>query len=288
MPAGHNPAGSRKRLGATLKSLRNRTGLTLEQLGELVGVDRTQLGRVENGKWRVDVGQVMEILDNLRLEQGEYDKVVLLARAASQKGWWKAFRGPAFERQRGLAELEAGTTQIRTFSTVFVPGLLQTEEYSRVRFSGAHTVRRQQDVEQAVKARLTRQRQLDNESLAYEAILDEALLLRHTCPGQVMRDQLEHLAMIGTERENVTVRVLELSSPIHEHVEWFTGFLLCAYEDPDENDVVFVETLTYDPVLDDQEDLDWYESIYAQLRDAAASPEDSSKLIRAAAKRIDW
>ena len=288
MPAGHNPAGSRKRLGATLRSLRNRTGMTLEQLGELVGVDRTQLGRVENGKWRVDVGQVMEILDNLRLEQGEYDKVVLLARAASQKGWWKAFRGPAFERQRGLAELEAGTSEIHEFGTVFVPGLLQTEEYSRVRFTDDRVFAKPQDIDSAVKARLMRQRLFDDETFRYELLLDEAVLLRRSCPADIMQRQLEYLAAIGNDRPNVIVRVVELNSPVHERTTWLTGFSLFAYQDSDEPNIVFVETLTYDPVLDDQEDIDWYERLFTELRDAAASPEDSSKLIRAAAKRIDW
>lgn len=284
----HNPAGSRKRLGEVLRSHRNRRGLTLEELGAMVGVDRTQLGRIERGRWRPDVGQVMNILDQLGVEEPEYDKIILIARGAADKGWWKAFRGPAYERQRTLAELESGTARIREFGTTFVPGLLQTEDYSAVRFSDFPLFAQPAAVERAVQARLARQSALfDDPAFSYEVVLDEAVLLRRSCPAETMRKQLEYVAEIGKSRPNATIRVLPLASPVHERVSWSTGFSLMSYQDPEEPDVVFVETLTYDPVLDDREDVDWYASIYSQLCDASLSPAESVRLLRAAASHIE-
>ncbi len=285
----HNPAGSRKRLGDTLRYLRRDQGLTLEELGARVGIDRTQLGRIEHGKWRPDVGQVMTILDRLEVAPPVYDTVVRLARSAADKGWWKAFRGPAHERQRALAELESGTSQIREFGTPLIPGLLQTEDYSRVRFADFPAFSQPSLMEQALKARLTRQSVLfSDEHFRYEVVLDEAVLLRRSAPADIMRGQLGHLAEVVSSRPNTTVRVLPLKSPAHEHVSWTTAFSLLSYQDPDASDAVFVETLTRDPVSHDSADVTWYQNVYRQLHEASLPPEDSVKLIRAAAQDIDW
>lgn len=289
MATEHNPAGSRRRLGEALRRRRNQCGVTLEQLGAMVGVDRTQLGRVERGNWRPDVALVMKILDQLGVPQPDYDAIVVLARAAAEKGWWKSFRGPAYERHRRLAERESGTKRIREFSTVFVPGLLQTADYGRIRFSDFPSFAEPSAVERPVKARLARQSALlDDPSFRYEVVLDEAVLLRRSCPGDMLRRQLDHLAEVTTSLHNVTLRVLPLTSSVHEEVSWSTGFSLLSYRDPQESDVVFVETLTFDTVVDDPKDVSWYERVYEQLLRGSMDPDDSVRLIRESSRKIDW
>ncbi|MGA8117416.1 MAG: helix-turn-helix transcriptional regulator [Actinocatenispora sp.] len=288
MATERTPTSSRRRLGETLRACRTREGMTLAQLGAMIGVDRTQLGRIERGMWRPDVGLVMNILDRLDVGRDEYDRIVLMARAADN-GWWKSLRGQAHQRHRALAELESGTASIREFGAVSIPGLLQTEDYSRFRFSDYPAFADPSAVERAVRARLTRREVLfADEAFRYEVVLDEAVLRRRSCPADTMRDQLDHLIDLGTSRETVVIRVLPLKSPVHERVSWANSFSVLSYHDPEETDAVFVETLTFDPVVRDPQDVTWYEGVYDKLRDASMTADDSVKLIRAVTRDVDW
>src|SRR6476660_4901073 len=124
LPVGQTPMFRRRRLGQELRTLRETKGLTLTELAELINWNHTKLSRMETAKIRPDVGDVMDILDALKVEGDEHTRLVTLARLANQRGWWRAFVGMPV-RQAGYAELEAGACAIFQYSAVYIPGLLQ-------------------------------------------------------------------------------------------------------------------------------------------------------------------
>src|SRR5512132_239065 len=126
-----SPYVRRLRLAAELRSLRAEGGLTHEQLARKIGQSRAQISRLENGHV-VDQDDVMKILDALAVDDTRWTRIMTIAREAGERGWWESNRAMG-ERQALYANLEAGAQTIREFQMAFIPGLLQTPEFTRAR-----------------------------------------------------------------------------------------------------------------------------------------------------------
>ncbi|MEV0899634.1 helix-turn-helix transcriptional regulator [Actinoplanes sp. NPDC049802] len=266
----------RLRLGTELRKLRESREWSVTHVGGLMGWSHTKVSRLENGKVRPDVGEVMDLLDTYGVSGAAYDRLVGLSRQANARGWWRAFAGMP-ERQMGFVEMESGVLGIREYAMVFIPGLLQHAGYARQRFSDRDAVK-DFDLAAAVDGRLERQKILGL-GTEYEAILDEAVLRRRTAPPDVMAAQFRHLIELAS-RENVTVRVLRLDAEVEYLSRALNSFSLYRFDDPDQDDMVSVETETSDLWLGDPEDLARYSVVYGRLRAAAVSPEATLDLLR--------
>ncbi|MFD1074046.1 helix-turn-helix domain-containing protein [Longispora fulva] len=275
----------RSRLGAELRKLRRDKQLTIANVAALVGWQASELSRLENGKLRPDLSVVMDILDALEVIGGQREILISMARDANQRGWWKAMVGPMFERYRQIAEIEAGATDIRQITLLFVPGLLQTEEYTRARLSHYPSFADPAALQTAIHGRLTRQKLLDNEETKYSVIMDEGVLHRRTCAPPILTDQFRHLVKIAT-RPNISIRVLPFGADIYERTPAASAFTLFRYASPDDPQVGFVETNTVDLVLSDAEDLARMEGIFQEFWAATLNAEDSSRMLEEAAERF--
>ncbi|MEV6523557.1 helix-turn-helix transcriptional regulator [Longispora sp. NPDC051575] len=285
MAVGHSPMVRRSRLGAELRKLRRDKQLTIANVAALVGWQASELSRLENGKLRPDLSVVMDILDALEVIGGQREILISMARDANQRGWWKAMVGPMFERYRQIAEIEAGATDIRQITLLYVPGLLQTEDYARSRLSHYPGFTEPGALNTAIHGRLTRQKLLDNEETRYSVIMDEGVLHRRTCQPALMVEQFKHLIKIG-QRPNIQIKVLPFSSEIYERTSMTTGFTLFRYASPDDPQVAFVETSSVDLILSDTEDLARYEGMYQEISSHALSVEDSRTLLEEATERF--
>jgi transcriptional regulator with XRE-family HTH domain len=286
MAVGHSPMVRRSRLGAELRKLRRDKQLTIAQVAALVGWQASELSRLENGKLRPDLSVVMDILDALEVIGAQREMLISMARDANQRGWWKAMVGPMFERYRQIAEIEAGAADIRQVTLLFVPGLLQTEDYTRARLSHSASFAEPGALQTAIQGRLTRQKLLDNEETKYTVVMDEGVLHRRTCPPTILAEQFRHLVKVA-QRPNIEVRILPFSSELYERTAASSGFTLFRYASPDDPHVAFVETNTVDLVLSDPEDLARIEGIYEEIWACVPSTEDSSKLLEDAAERFE-
>lgn len=139
---------------------------------------------------------------------------------------------------RSYVALEAEATALHTFDVQAVPGLLQTEAYARANLGAVWPPKDPEMHEQAVQARLARQKILDRASppLLW-FILDESILIRSVGGAAVMAEQLRHLLALS-ERPFVRLLVLPLiragSAPmdgpfvlmelsVHERVAYVEG-----------------------------------------------------------------
>ncbi|GFJ91409.1 hypothetical protein Prum_050510 [Phytohabitans rumicis] len=124
----------RRRLGAELRRLREAAGLTGDQVIARVGwASASKLSRLENGRSRPDLGDVLDLLDLYDVTGSTREDLIAVTRdAGNTRGWLRSY--PVMtQRQRGYAELEAGCAEIFEYGPVILPGLLQTAEYTRVR-----------------------------------------------------------------------------------------------------------------------------------------------------------
>jgi transcriptional regulator with XRE-family HTH domain len=280
-----SPYVRRLRLAQELRTLRAKAGVTHEQLAKKIGQSRAQISRLENGHV-ADQADVMKILDALGVDGDPWTKVMLIAREAAERGWWESYRGMG-ERQALYADLEAGAATIREYQMTFIPGLLQTPEYTRERAeldrragvgvsgSGASFT-----PDKVVEARSGRQRMLRRPGgPSYEVVIDELAIRRGAVRLEVVKSQLYHLAATTNASPKINVRMLPVNAVIPDYNVPRSAFSLYTFTDSDDPRVVAVDNLTGDQVITNESEVKRYEDQYERLRDAAMPAAESLELL---------
>lgn len=245
----------------------------------------SKLSRLENGRSRPDLGDVLDLLDLYGVGPGEREELVRVARDAGDVRKWIRSYPVMTQRQRRYAELEAGCAEIREYAPLLVPGLLQTPDYARVRIASWHQLLPQEsraaepteaEAEAEVAARVARQSLLTRsvQPPRYCTVIDEAALGTRAGPPEVVRGQLAHLADLA-RLPNLTVQVLPRDAVIGPWYLPHTGFSLYRFADPQDPETVAIEGITADVMLTDPDELDRYATVFQWLQLAALSPEDT-------------
>lgn len=274
-----SPYVRRLRLGAELRALRAERGLTHEQLAKMIGQSRAQISRLENGHV-VDQADILNILDVLEIEDERWSMIVRIARDAAERGWWESNKDMG-ERQARCADLEAGAATIREFQMSFLPGLLQTDAFTRTRVEadglGSYDGR---VADKAIDARNGRQRMLRRPAgPSYEVIIDEMAIRRRAAATDIVKAQLFHINARVNGDPNTTMRILPIDAQIAGYAVPRTAFAIYTYPDPDDPVVVAVDTVTTDIILTESPDVKRYEDLFNRLRDAALSVTNSLKYV---------
>jgi len=281
-----SPYVRRLRLAAELRALRTHAGVTHVQLAKMIGQSRAQISRLENGHV-VDQDDVMKILDALGVDDDRWTEIMTIAREAGERGWWESNRFMG-ERQSLYANLEAGAQTIREFQMTFIPGLLQTAEFTRARgeadrVAGAPSL----NAEKAAAGRVGRQRMLRRPGgPSYEVIIDELAVRRPSAPPEVMKSQLYHITATVNGSAKITARVLPIGAKIDGYGVPRSAYSIYTFNDPGDPTVVAVDTVTDDLVLIESDDVKRYEELYDRLRGAALSPQKSLDLLIDRAKDL--
>ena len=175
---------------------------------------------------------------------------------ADARGWWSRYVDVIPPWFRAYVDLESAAALIRTYEGQLVPGLLQTEDYTRAVLQGAHLDEPEEEVERRVALRMARQALLTRaDGPRLWAVVDEAALRRPVGGREVMRAQLERLVE-ATKLPNVTLQVLPFGAGAHPAM--VGAFSVLRFGDEDLPDVVYVEHLTNALYLDKRDDVDQY------------------------------
>lgn len=282
----------RRRLGAELRRLRERAGLTGEQVIAQVGwASASKLSRLENGRSRPDLGDILDLLDLYGVEQPERDELVRVARDAGDVRKWLRSYPVMTQRQRRYAELEAGCAEIREYAPLLVPGLLQTPDYARVRITSWRGLLPPEgrdaelpEAEVEVAARMARQSLLVRpvEPPQYAAVIEETAIGVRAGPAEVVRGQLARLADLAA-LPNVTVQVLRQDAVVADWCLPHTGFSLYRFADPQDPETLALEGLTTDVMLTDHIEVERYATVFQRLQEAAMSAEETVAWLRSGA-----
>ncbi|MEO3861651.1 helix-turn-helix transcriptional regulator [Acrocarpospora macrocephala] len=281
-----SPYVRRLRLATELRHLRVSAQLTHEQLAKRIGLPRAQISRLENGHV-VDLADIMAILEELGVHGERWTQIITIAREAGERGWWESNKAMG-ERQALFADLEAGAETIREFQMTFLPGLLQTAEFTRAR---AETDRRDgadgYKPDKAAEARLGRQRMLRRPGgPSYEVIIDEVAVRRRAAPLEVVQQQLYHLAATVNGDPKITLRVLPIDAVIDGYSLPRSAFSIYTFADPGDPTVVAVDTVTDDLVLTEPDAATRYETLFTRIRAAALTPDESLQFLIKAARNL--
>jgi len=281
MAAVPSPTVRRKRLGTELRRLREQAGLTCESVGQRLDCSGTRISRIETGRISVRPGDVRELLEVYAVTGDRADALVELAREARRKGWWHRF-GPVMPSWlEPYLGLEAEAARLRDFQSMVLPGLVQTEDYTRAILRAAPGAGAAGDIDQQVALRMERQAVLAGAAPPeLRLVLSEgALRVQVGGPG-VMRAQLRKLAEVAGHGQ-VTLQVLPAGAAAH--VQAVSPFTILDFADPADPPVVYTEHLTGSLVLDDPGEVRAYTAVFEQLRAEALDPGPSLDLIAASA-----
>ncbi|WP_051573097.1 Scr1 family TA system antitoxin-like transcriptional regulator [Streptomyces sp. PRh5] len=126
-----NPTYRQRRFGAEVRKLREQAGLTVGDSAAVMGMQQSHISNVESGRTGLSPERVRALAQAGGSEDSTYVDALVAMGQASGKGWWSAYRNKVPASRMDAAELEAGADAMVCYEPMFVPGLLQTREYSR-------------------------------------------------------------------------------------------------------------------------------------------------------------
>ncbi|MBF4999518.1 helix-turn-helix domain-containing protein [Nocardia sp. BSTN01] len=277
--AERGPTALRIAVGGQLRKLREGAGITREAAGEHIRGSHAKISRLELGRTGFKERDVRDLLTLYGVENAEEREMFLdLVSRANQPGWWHSYNDLLPQWFETYLGLEHASKSIRTFEGQLVPGLLQTEEYTRSVVALGH-----ENAEAARRVELRKKRQeiLDRPGApTLWAVLDEAVLHRPIGGEQVLRAQLDHLVAVSM-KPNVTIQVLPYAAGGHAAAG--SSFTMLRFAEPELPDIVYLEQLTSALYLDRQQDLELYRQVMDRLSVQAEPPERSREMMKKAA-----
>ncbi|MFG3018589.1 helix-turn-helix domain-containing protein [Streptomyces sp. NPDC048254] len=185
-------------VGRQLKLRREAVGMRAAEFGEAVGYGEDLVYKIEGGK-RIPRPEYLDRADEVLGADGLI---------AAMKEDVARVRYP--KKVRDLAKMEATAVELLSYGNHNLHGLLQTEEYAWALLRTRRPVPPEDQLEQAVAARIARKSIYDR-SPAPELsfVLEEATLRRPVGGKMVWRQQLEHLLQVAQLR-NVEIQVMPM------------------------------------------------------------------------------
>ncbi|WP_067830764.1 helix-turn-helix domain-containing protein [Actinomadura kijaniata] len=274
-------------LRSELTQLRKERGMTQEQVAKALEWSTSKVIRVEGGKSSITRTDLQALLLVYGVtNESRQERLQSLARGAREPAWWNSYKGVLSDAFLNFVGYEAGSSFIRQFTSMLIPGLLQTREYAEVFSTGIvdATTRGM-----AIRLRMQRQEELsarENPPRQF-FVLDEAAIRRHvgvrTDPA-IMPNQLLRIAERAESDDLVTVRIIPFSAGMHLGV--YGPFTILEF-DGGLSDILFIEgrpdvgadvtVAGDDPLVVD------YRNNFETLLDEALSAEESIALLRRAA-----
>ncbi|MFE7762329.1 helix-turn-helix domain-containing protein [Streptomyces sp. NPDC057438] len=197
------PTARQVRLGTELRRLREAAGLTTVQSAALLGVNRVQISHIELGLIGVSEERLRRLASHYACTDTWFIDALVAMAADRSRGWWEEYRGLLPTPFLDLAELEHHAESLREVAILYVPGLLQTEDYARAVFSSRVPELTGAELELRVRHRMARQRRV----VPYELVIHEAALRIRVGDRAASRAQLAKL-LDHSEAHHITVRVV--------------------------------------------------------------------------------
>jgi transcriptional regulator with XRE-family HTH domain len=277
MASGNPHTSVRSRTVASeLRRLREDRHLSCADVGRVLGVSASKISRIETGNSGMQMEDVAALLGFYQVAATKRDKLLDLLRRGEQKGWW--------ERQAGLPDIwravidfENKAARIQNYEGFIVPGLMQTNEYSRAFMQGDNPTLTEEEMDNLVASRGARQALLTRRNAPqYLAVMHEIALQIPVGEPGVMARQRQHLLTM-MERPNISLRVIPTSAGSH------AGLLgsFAIMEFTEEPALVYVENQKTALFLEEAADLAGYRQSLQNILNVSLAPDATVQLIAA-------
>ncbi|MDT6986006.1 helix-turn-helix domain-containing protein [Streptomyces lusitanus] len=272
------PTARQMRLATELRRLREAAGLTSRQAAALLGVAPAQITHIESALAGVSEQRVRRLASHYACTDAEFvDALVAMATDRTQ-GWWEEYRGLLPTPFLDLSELEHHARFLRHVAILYVPGLLQTEDYSRAVFSARLPELSREELELRIRHRKERQKF----AIPYEAVIHEAALRIRVSGRATARAQLNRLLELS-EAGHVSVRVIPLDRddfPRASSTMTYVGGPLPKL------DTVVRDALHGTVFIDAEAQLETYRTSFRMVEAASLDPDKSRDFIHSLAKEL--
>lgn len=191
---------ARQILADRLRELRRDAGLTAMELAARAGWERTKVSKIEHATRPPSAEDIRAWCQACSAENEVPDLIASLRAAEGMWVEWQRMERSGLRRaQEARLPLYERTRQFRAYSCWMIPGLIQTEDYTRAVLR-AYQQRRglRDDVEAAVAARTKRRRVLRHDGRTAAFVLEESVLRNGFGGPQVMSAQIAHLSEVTT------------------------------------------------------------------------------------------
>jgi len=208
MPA-TTPTVCKTQLGKLLALLRGRASLTQDEAARLIRrKDRNKIVLLEKAQGSITPAELDLLLDGYGVDDDELRELLHRLRDnSSQRGRWTGYRAVYGEAFRKYIDFEEAADLIRVGEVEVVPGLLQTESYTRAMFAGRRGVS-VPPTDEMVQSRLARQANLaKDDAPELRFVMSESCVRRRWGGSEVMREQVEHL-ITRSQLPNVIIQIL--------------------------------------------------------------------------------
>ncbi|UGT70331.1 helix-turn-helix domain-containing protein [Nocardia gipuzkoensis] len=271
-----SPTVARWELMLRIKRRRTEFDVSASVIAKELGFTLSYWSKVEKERILAE-DKLRKLMSLLEFDPDERAEMLRLREIAKRRGWWSEYAGMLSEEVMRLYGLEHGAQSIRSYTSILIPGLLQTEDYARAVIANDRARIRQVEIDRWVEVRMRRQRRLtESEPLRVTAIVNEAALTQRTGGTTILKDQLRHLLSVTeTHADTVDVRVIPFDAP---GGVLLTGasFHLLGFERALLPDVAWTETLVHLGVIEESEPVRHLGTMFATTLTEHALPRNES------------
>ena len=273
----------RRRLRTELRNARVKTDLTQEQVAKAMVWSLSKMIRIETAQTGISVNDLKALLSLYGItDKDRRAELVDLARDARKAPWWKAYTEFAPPALPQLIDYESAASAVSQFETMFVPGILQIEEYASAILEVFYDEKSSDERVAALVDLRTKRRDLltSKDAPKFSFVLDESVIHRLVGSPAIMNRQLRHLVDV-TELSNVTIQLVPFTAGLHPGMQG--PFEVVQFEDSPDESVVFVEERRGDFISDNPRETQSYLDNFERIAEKALGPSDSVDLLRTAA-----
>ncbi|WP_037852830.1 helix-turn-helix domain-containing protein [Streptomyces sp. NRRL S-340] len=272
------PTARQLRLGTELRRLREAAGLNARQAAALLGVAPAQITHIESALAGVSEQRIRRMASHYACTDTEFIDALVAMATDRTRGWWEEYRGLLPTAFLDLSELDHHSTFLREVSVLFVPGLLQTEDYARAVFSSRVPELTPEELELRVRYRMARQAI----TTPYEVIVHEAALRIRVRDRATSKAQLNRLLDLS-QADHVTLRVIPFDLDGFSRA---SSTMTYAGGPVPKLDTVVRDAPHGSVFIDSEAQLDAYRTRFRKVREVSLEPERSRDFIHGLTKEL--
>jgi transcriptional regulator with XRE-family HTH domain len=272
-----DPAALRRRLRIELRRAREEAHKTQQATAKDLDWSSSKVIRIEGGQVGISITDLKALLDYYGVKDEErVDELVAMARQ-SRKQPWSQYRDVVSPEAATYFGLEASASIVRQWEPFVLPGLLQTEDYALSWLVGTGG-RDEREARRVIEARVERQELLFRDRTPELFFLvSEAAVRLVVGDNAIMATQLERVLTLS-ERPDITFRIVPFS--VGPHVGLRGPFVLLEFPDPEDSDVLHLETRQDAIFVDDDEQTSRYLEAFYDLEEKALPEEASLEVLK--------
>lgn len=261
----------RRLVGELLRIHRGRLDLRQKKAGDLVHVSESCFGSYERAE-RIPAIEFLKDADEALEARGAL--IACIEMIEEEKYPPKFVDWVRLER---LAQIISG------YEVMVIPGLFQTEAYTRALYESRYPAYTEDEIERHVQARLERQAVLTrNPPPRLSFVIEESALEREFGGPAVLKEQLQQLLELMRRLNHLTVQVMPTKR--HTHAGLQGPVQLMSTEEG--RNLVFVESQAGSTLISKPEEVNGLFDLFGMLRAQALTLWESAELIERKAGQL--